>query len=536
MLLSLKSVSRLTLLLILFAGLRLFAQDSLIEEEKREFVVAYSPREITLDPAHIYTTMESELSTALYEGLVSYHPFTMEPLPGVASHWEVSPDGLIYRFFLREDALFNNGDQVKAQDFKNTWLRAIDPQIKAEYSFLFDIIKGVREFRLGQKEIELGINVISDYILEVELEQPASHFLKLLCHLSFAPLHPHYLETENWGKDSSLVSNGPFYIIKKNEEELLLLKNKLYWDRNKVKLEQIRVRFIDDPAIITLEYNQGKIDWTNNWITAQLEDRDSIVFNPLFATSYFYFVCSDTPWNDERVRRGLALLLPWAEIRNEDLLFKTHRLIPPFSSYPDVAGITATDLKEGLSLLEQAGFPGGRGLPPLIIKVASDSESLRIAKQMAAAWGENTALEIEIKSYEYEKYLLEVKKDDYQLGSVTWIGDYADPLTFLQMWIKGSNLNDARFSDSEYEKIINQSMGEHSAARYEKLAQAEELLLNKAVVLPINHAPAFNLIDLKNIGGWYPNVLNIHPFKYIYFKEKSLPPGIVLISGSQLFQ
>ncbi|MBA7589942.1 hypothetical protein ES708_32041 [subsurface metagenome] len=155
---------------------------------------------------------------------------------------------------------------------------------------------------------------------------------------------------------------------------------------------------------------------------------------------------------------------------------------------------------------------------------------------MAAAWRENTAAEIEIKSYEYEKYLLEVKKNDYQLGSVTWIGDYADPLTFLQMWVKGSNLNDARFSDSEYEEIIDQSMGEHSAARYKKLAQAEELLLNKAVVFPINHAPAFNLINLENIGGWYPNVLNIHPFKYIYFKEKSLPPGVVLLSGSQLFQ
>ncbi|KKK67848.1 hypothetical protein LCGC14_2949960, partial [marine sediment metagenome] len=268
-----KLFNRLFLLLFLLAGLRLIAQESLIEEEKREFVVAYSPREISLDPAHIYTTMESELSTALYEGLVSYHPFTMEPLPGVASHWEVSPDGLIYRFFLREDAFFNNGDQVQAQDFKNTWLRTIDPQIKAEYSFLFDVIKGVREFRRGQTETELGIRVISDHILEVELEQPASHFLKILCHISFTPLHPHYLETENWGKDSSLVSNGPFYIVKRTEEELLLLKNKLYWDSKKVKLEQIRVRFIDDPAIITLEFNQGKINWTNNWITAQLEDK-----------------------------------------------------------------------------------------------------------------------------------------------------------------------------------------------------------------------------------------------------------------------
>jgi peptide/nickel transport system substrate-binding protein/oligopeptide transport system substrate-binding protein len=109
---------------------------------------------------------------------------------------------------------------------------------------------------------------------------------------------------------------------------------------------------------------------------------------------------------------------------------------------------------------------------------------------------------------------------------VIWIGDYADPLTFLQMWTSESNLNDAQFSDVGFDRLVTDSFSKEGSRRYQQLAEAEEMLLSQAVVLPINHAPAFNLIDLDRIEGWFPNVLNIHPFKYIRFRTLRLPPGI----------
>src|SRR5512137_1799246 len=110
--------------------------------EPQELDIAYAPKKLTLDPAHIYTTMESELAAALYEGLASYHPLTLQPVPGVAADWEVNRARTVYRFRLREDALYSNGDPVRAQDFRDSWMRVIDPQTHAEYSFLFDVIKG----------------------------------------------------------------------------------------------------------------------------------------------------------------------------------------------------------------------------------------------------------------------------------------------------------------------------------------------------------------------------------------------------------
>jgi peptide/nickel transport system substrate-binding protein/oligopeptide transport system substrate-binding protein len=498
------------------------------QEEQSEFVLVYSPKNLVLDPRHIYTTMESELSTGIYEGLLSYHPFSLEPIPAVAEQWKTSPDRTVYTFTLRENARFSNGDPVRAQDFLDSWLRVLEPGAGAEYSFLLDIIKGARDYRLGLEVEELGIRVISPTRLEVELERPASHFLKILCHMTFAPVHSSYREREGWDRDSTLIGNGPFYIHERSATELVLKKNQLYWDAERVELETLRIRFLADPAAISQGFNNGEIHWTNNWDTELLLDRSKIVFNPLFATSYFFFVCKEEPWSDERVRRALTLLIPWEQIRNEEeVLLPTSNLIPRIPGYPEVEGIEASNPKEAFQLLKEAGYPGGKGLPSAVFKLPGDSESRRIAELMAESWKATLELETVFQSFPFEVYLEEVKKSDFTIGSATWIGDYADPLTFLQMWTSDSNLNDARFTNQQFDSLIEKSFGQEGRERYQTLGQSEGVLLQKAVVLPISHTPAFNLIDLDQVEGWFPNVLNIHPLKYLRFRALRLPPGVV---------
>jgi oligopeptide transport system substrate-binding protein len=499
--------------------------------QPRELVIVYSPKQLTLDPARIYTTMESELSTALYEGLMSYHPLTMEPVLGVASNWEVSSDLKTYRFTLREDALYSNGDPVLAQDFRDSWMRVIDPKTQAEYSFLFDVIKGARAYRNGQ-QAEVGIRVVSDRVLEVELEKPAGHFLKLLCHMAFAPVHSSYRQRQGWDADPYLIGNGPFFLAERSAGELLLKKNRLYWDAKKVELDAIRIRMMDDPAEVSREFNAGKVQWATTWDTEALTDRSKIIFHPLFATSYFYFVCASPPWNDARVRRGLALLLPWSQIRSEDTLLPTSRLVPAIPGYPAQAGIEATDESEALELLQEAGYPGGKGLAEAVIKIPEGEDVQRIAQLMSDTWTKQLGLKVRLVPYPYEVYLKEVKKTDYTLGTVTWIGDYPDPLTFLQMWTSGSNLNDARFSDREFDELLDSSVSQEDEQRYATLGRAESILLEGAVVLPINHGAAFALIDLNQVEGWFPNVLNIHPFKYLRFHAARVPPGVAFSSNA----
>jgi peptide/nickel transport system substrate-binding protein/oligopeptide transport system substrate-binding protein len=117
------------------------------------------------------------------------------------------------------------------------------------------------------------------------------------------------------------------------------------------------------------------------------------------------------------------------------------------------------------------------------------------------------------------------------VGSSTWIGDFADPYTFLQMWRKDSNLNDARHNDEDYEKLMEKSMLEEGETRLATLAEAEKLLLDRGSVLPISYSPAVNIVDVNELDGWFQNALDIHPFKYLSFKAFRPLPGVVMAGG-----
>ncbi|MFP4564309.1 MAG: ABC transporter substrate-binding protein, partial [Spirochaetia bacterium] len=193
---------------LIFAGARFLSAELPTDEFLR---VSFSGTEITFNPLHTFTSTEAQLYTALYEGLVTYHPLTMEPVPAAASRWEISADKTTYWFFLRETGRYWNGDPVTAADFKDTWLTLLDPEEKSEYSFLFDIIEGAADYRTGKNTdpLSVGIRAVDTFILEVRLEHPAGHFLKVLCHHSFAPVHPRFLDREDWSISSIIPGNGP---------------------------------------------------------------------------------------------------------------------------------------------------------------------------------------------------------------------------------------------------------------------------------------------------------------------------------------
>lgn len=496
-----------------------------------KFTASFGKTNISYNPLHSFTATEAQIYSALFEGLVSYHPLTMEPLPGTAYKWEISEDKRIYSFYLRENAKYWNGDPVTAYDFRNSWLKLLAPEEKSEYSFLLDVIKNARAYRTGklQQPDSVGIHAAGPYRLDIELEHPADHFLKILCHHSFVPVHPQFLQKESWQDTNIIPGNGPYYVYSQNEDEIVLIKNKLYWDKDSVYYNTVRINLEEDASGATEQFNSGKAQWITDGIRIDaIDDPEALVTNPLFATNYFYFNCSEKPWDNAKVRRGLALLLPWDLVRSNRFVYiPTAHLIPQLPSYPESTAITEADPAEGKELLADAGYPGGEGLPEIIIKIPGSFESRRIALLMKQTWTEELSAEVTIKEFSYSTYYDELKKEDYTLGTISWIGDFPDPLTFLQMWTTDSNLNDAGYSGPVFDSIIDRSMTETGKPRYSTLSEAESILLYDAVVLPVNHLPAWNVIDLFEIDGWFPNPLDIHPFKY--FRKHTLPvdPRIV---------
>jgi len=502
----------------------------------REFVMADSPQGFSLDPLHTYTTFESQFYTAIYEGLVVADPVSLQPVPGVASSWDMSDGGKTWKFTLRPDAAYTNGDRVRAQDFVDTWLRMLDPANNAEYSYMFDVIKGARDYRTGvQKDpATVGIKALSDGVLQVQLESPAAHFLKMLTHIAFLPLHPSLLHSSGWDTADTVIGNGPFMITHRTDTEIVLDKNPHYWDIDNLGIDRLRVRLMDDANDATDGYITGKMQWVTSSLANldKLQATDRVEVSPMFATTYLYFVCDQAPWSDWRVRRALALLVPWDKVRTTDAFtFPSALLIPAITGYPTtVQGIAGQQVDEAKKLLSDAGFPGGKGLPPLVALLEKDYTGMqKLVQTMAAAWKSSIGLDVRINNVEAPSYLAQTRKGGYTLGYATWIGDYADPLTFLQLWTSGSNLNDARFNDKDYDGAVSDAVSiTDNRKRYQRLADAEQILLTKAAILPLDHRPAVNLINTDVIGGWYANPLDVHPFKFLSFKARATPPGIAL--------
>ena len=207
-------------------------------QDSKSFSVNFLTSDVNLNPIISYTTTEAQIYTAIYEGLVIYDPYSMDPLPATASRWEISSDGKIYRFTLRPSARYSNGDGVVAAHFRDTWLELLSPEMNAPYASLLDIVVGARAYRTGENADpnSVGIRVISDRTLEVELETRATHFLRILCHHSFVPVHPDMLGRETWSEQNPIVGNGPYLIENFSSEEMVLVKNEHYWDERNVDI------------------------------------------------------------------------------------------------------------------------------------------------------------------------------------------------------------------------------------------------------------------------------------------------------------
>jgi oligopeptide transport system substrate-binding protein len=499
----------------------------------RDFVISFLDGNVQLNPIYSFTSSEAQIYSGLYEGLVSYHPLTMEPVPAVAERWEISDDRLEYTFHLRDDARYWNGDRVTASHFRDTWLKLIDPETDAAYNFLFDVIEGVPAYRSGTSRDPsgIGITVVDDATLRVRLRKPATHFLRILCHHAFVPVHPSVRDRADWSDLEEIPGNGPYRLAERDESSLLLRRNTRYWAADEVAIPRIRVLFTaDDDDTVTDRFNRGEIDWvTSGMNLSEVQFPQNIVVNPLFATTY-YFIRSDIePFEDQRVRRALALLLPWGPDQGPgDPVHPDGYARTGDSVLPRDRGDRRAKRGGGVRAARRGRLPPWRASAGDHDPHSQGLESMRVAELMKESWEGALEVSVSIRVTPYPGYFESLSDGAYTIGTVSWIGDFADPLTFLQMWISDSNVNDAGFGDTRYDELIDNSMLETGVNRYRILSEAEEILLHTGTVLPVSHSPSINLIDLEAVDGWFPNPLDVHPLRYLRFSERDPVPGVIL--------
>ncbi|MGP1438354.1 MAG: peptide ABC transporter substrate-binding protein [Treponema sp.] len=505
------------------------------EEYEKDFNMFISEGFPMLHPHVSYNADEAQLLTALCEGLFIYDPLTLEPIGGIAESWKVT-GGRTWRFNIRENAKFENGDAITAATFKDAWFNLLSPELNCPYASLLDCIDGVSDWRAGKlkNKNQIGIQVESERVLTVYTTSPCQYLPLILCHHAFSAVHPSQLKDvarllskKEFTKANDVfkpISSGPFKISEINESEITLDKNMEYWDESFVRLNKIKayLNLKDDAA--SYKFNLGELDWLNKAsVVKDIADKATVHVGAMFSTEYFFFRTDKGSTSDEKIREALLLSIPYEKLRAQYLIPAT-TLVFPLAEYPRVQGVDEYNIYKAKNLMENIKLDDKNKRIVIIFPENTYYDSL--IKILEDAWTP-LGFVVETKKYTHQEYYEAIKKPCYNLAVLSWIADFADPTSFLEMFRPGSNINYTSWNNTEYESLIRLANAEDEIKlRYKKLAEVEQLLLNSHILIPLSHNPSINVIDLYSVAGWYPNAINIHPFKFIKFKKNKALPGV----------
>lgn len=466
-------------------------------------------------------TNEAQLFTGLYEGLFSYDPVNLSPTPALCESYTISRNKKRWTFTMRSGAKFSDGTPIEASDVRDSWLALLSTP-GAPFASLLDCIEGAAEYRLGEGSAEdVRIEARDPSTLVVHLKENASHLPRVLCHHAFAVV-----------SKSEGVYSGAFVLESATQSEITLKKNENYWDAQNVRIPGIKITLSDDSEENSHLFNDGKADWlAGNADYSVIIDKSKIQTGTEFGTTYLFFKLRGSYWDKQEFREALLEATPFDVLR-QNYTIKAETFIYPLPGYPSVSGFSDYDAQDAKELMDAAREK--YGVPPderLSLTFAStpDEYMLNWASTLKEAW-EPLGVDLQIQTTPADRYNSSIPAWNADLFSYSWIGDFADPLAFLELFRGDSSLNVARFRNDEYDGLLEEaSRTEETSERYRLMADAEEILLNECEVIPISHGVSAHVIDLNQIGGWQTNALDLHPLKSLYIK--SLPqtkaPNIV---------
>lgn len=492
----------------------------------------------SLDPSVITGQPEGRVVNALFEGLTTFDS-QAKPGPGMAESWTISPDGLVYTFKIRPGAKWNDGRPLTAHDFVESWKRTLSPETAASYNYQLFYVKNAQAF--AEEKIkdfsQVGVKAPDDHTLEVTLENPTPFFLDLCATPPLAPVRTDMVKKhgDDWIKPGRIVTNGAYELVDWRMNDIIRLrKNPYYWNSGNVALETIDVLPIAKDTVAFNFYASGLADLamdkglTPPALLKVLKTRDDFHAAPFLGTYFLRFNCIKPPFSDPRVRQAFAMAVDKKRIVEKITQAgesPAGGLVPPgIAGYNTPDGLPY-DPEAARKLLAEAGFPHGRGFPLVTYLYDDKKLSDSIAVELQDMWTKELGVTVNLARQEWKVYLNSLNAVDYDVARSTWVGDYPDPNTFLDMFLTGGGNNRTGWGDAAYDRLIAAAAKTADpAARFAVLEKAEAILVRQeAVVAPIFYYVGIQLYDPAKIGGIEPNVLDEHPLKAMYRKDR--PPA-----------
>lgn len=516
-------------------GPRKTAVSSGKETQTLYITVGAEPEDV--DPHVVTGVPEHHIITSLIEGLVNEDPKDLHPVPGVAKSWDISEDGKVYTFHLRDNAMWSHGRKVTANDFVESFKRILTASLGSKYSYMMFPMKNAEKYLQGEITdfSEVGCKAIDEHTLEITLGESTPYFLSLLNHYTWYPvpidvIQKHgdlYLPGNRWTLPENFSGNGAFTLsVWEQNNKMEVLKSQTYWDKENTKLNKIVFRPMEKDTSAEAAFRTGQLHnvykLPQDLVGIYKRDFPELLhIDPHLAVYFYRFNTTKEPFNNPKVRRALALAINRKSLienvtKSEEL--PAYSMVPP-----DCAGYTSRtsfdeDLEEAKKLLAEAGFPNGDGFPTAELLYNTNEGHRNIAEAIQQMWMENLNVNIILSNQEWKVYLDSQRELNYSISRAGWTGDYPDPNTFLDMWTSWSEQNQTGWANEEYDALIKKAAAEQNKEqRYEYFQQAEQKLIDEMPVIPIYYYTRVYAIR-PEVKNWNPNILDHHPWKHIYIE------------------
>ena len=488
-----------------------------------------------IDPHLVTGVPESHIVRALFEGLAVKNPITLEPEPGVAERWEISPDGTVYTFFINPQAKWSNGEPVTASDYVWSWERALHPETGSLYAYMLFPVVNAEKFASGAIDdfAEVGIKSLDAQTLRINLNAPTPYFLQLMDHYSTFAVHPETVlkfggmsdRFTLWTRPENIVSNGAFTLKEWSlNRQIKVEKNPHYWDKSSVALEG--VYFYPTENVVSEErmFRSEQLHVTQGIPLGKIPNYRAVqnspyVQAPYLGTYYYLINTKKPPVDDVRVRKALSYSI------DRDTLTRTvlrDTAIPAYSiTPPDTLGynppkLFSFDPEQARALLAEAGYPDGQGWPGLEITYNTNEDHRKIAVAVQQMWKDELGIDVSITNQEWKVYLNTVSQGEFQVARRGWIGDYVDANNFLDLFLANGGNNNTGYANAEFDDIIlNQAPKAASREeRYQLFFQAETMMMQEMPIIPFYTYTSKRLIH-PSVNGIYPNLMDSLNLKYV---------------------
>jgi oligopeptide transport system substrate-binding protein len=497
-----------------------------------ELHIANSGEPDTLDPHHVSGVWENRIIGDILMGLTT-EAADGSVIPGAAESWEVSDDGTVYTFTLR-DHTWSDGTPVTADDFVFALRRILDPAEAAEYASLLYAIKNARALNEGAMEgmEQLGVRALDARTLEFTLENPTPYFVEQLTHYSAFPIPKHKVEElgEDWIKPGNLVGNGAYTAVEwLPNSHVRLEKNAAFYDADNVSIDAVTYYPAEERNAATKRFRAGEIDIQYDfaseqidWLEANLPEETRI--SPWLGIYYYSFNTRKPPFDDKAVRQALAMAIDRQAIT--DKVLRTGELpgysfVPPGTgTYGEPSSVAWKDMPyqervaKSKELMAEAGYGADRPLKTQLRYNTSENHK-KIAVAIAAMW-KQLGVETELFNTEVKVHYNDLQEGNFEVARAGWIADYNDPQNFLYLMETSTGVqNYAGYSSAEFDRLMDEADRTADGARRNQLMhQAEAVAMADLPNIPIYYYVSKDLVS-KAVQGWVDNTKDIHRTRWL---------------------